>query len=88
VLENELKVVLRLYATLRDYLPQGADTAGTTLDLPDGAMVPDALAKFDVPLSLAHIVLINGRHVLRPDRESHRLVEGDELAVFPAIGGG
>jgi sulfur carrier protein ThiS len=83
-----MRVVLRLHATLRDYLPEGTDTKGAALDLPDGATIPDALATLAVPLSLAHIILINGRHVLRPDVATRRLAEGDELVVFPAIGGG
>jgi sulfur carrier protein ThiS len=83
-----MRVVLRLHATLRDYLPEGTDTTGARLDLPEGATIPDALAKLAVPLSLAHIILINGRHVLKPDVPTRRLAEGDELVVFPAIGGG
>ncbi len=82
-----MKVVLRLYATLRDYLPDGHDTA-VTLDLPNNATVPDALAVLGVPLAKAHIVMIGGRHVLKPDVATRLLKEGDELAVFPAIGGG
>ena len=82
-----MKIVLRLYATLRDYLPAGHDT-GMTLDLPDGATVPDALAVLGIPLAKAHIIMIGGRHVLRPEVATRRLQDGDELAVFPAIGGG
>ena len=82
-----MKIALRLYATLRDYLPAGHDT-GVTLDLPEGATIPEALAVLGVPLSLAHIIMIGGRHVLRPDVASRQLKDGDELAVFPAIGGG
>lgn len=82
-----MKIVLRLYATLRDYLPDGHDTA-VTLELPPGATIPDALAVLGVPLPLAHIVMIGGRHVLKPEVASRPLKDGDELAVFPAIGGG
>ena len=83
-----MKVRLRLYATLRDHLPPGTDTQGAVLDLPASTTIPEALAALDVPLSLAHIILINGRHVLKPEAPTRRLNEGDELAVFPAIGGG
>ena len=82
-----MKIALRLYATLRDYLPEGHDT-GITLDLPEGASIPDALAVLGVPLALAHIIMIQGRRVLPPDVATRQLVDGEELAVFPAIGGG
>ncbi|HTY98652.1 MAG TPA: MoaD/ThiS family protein [Rhodocyclaceae bacterium] len=83
-----MKITLSLYATLRDYLPPHSSGAQVDLDLPDGAVIPDALAALDVPIALAHIVLVNGRHVLRPDLAVRQLAEGDRLAVFPAIGGG
>lgn len=83
-----MKIKLKLFATLRDYLPTETGGKEALLELPDGATIPDALAVFAVPLGLAHIVMINNRHVLRPDVATRRLQEGDQLAVFPAIGGG
>jgi sulfur carrier protein ThiS len=83
-----MKIVLRLHATLRDYLPEGTDTKGAILELAEGATIPDALAVLGVPLAQAHIVLIGARHVLKPDLPTRKLREGDELVVFPAIGGG
>jgi sulfur carrier protein ThiS len=83
-----MKITLRLYATLRDYLPPDTPGGQIRLDLPEAATVPAALASLAVPLALAHIVMVNGRHVLRPDLAHRPLHEGDELAVWPAIGGG
>ena len=83
-----MKIILRLYATLRDYLPVETGGLQATLDLPEGAVIPDALAVYSVPVKLAHIVLVNNRQVLRPDVATRQLNDGDELAVFPAIGGG
>lgn len=83
-----MKIKLRLYATLRDYLPPESGGSEVQLDLPEGAIIPDALSRYSVPIGLAHIVLINNRHVLRPNIATQQLKDGDELAVFPAIGGG
>jgi len=82
-----MNITLKLYATLRDYLPT-ASGGVTALELPAEATISDALAAVGVPIAQAHIVLINGRHVLRPDIPSRRLNENDQVAVFPAIGGG
>lgn len=83
-----MKVKLKLFATLQEYLP--ADSAGgqVMLELPDTATVPDALGALGVPMNLTHILFVNGRHVLRPERETFRLKDGDTLSAFPAIGGG
>jgi sulfur carrier protein ThiS len=82
-----MKITLSLYATLRDYLP--TESGGkVTLDLASAATISDALAVLGVPVALAHIILVNGRHVLRPDVPARQLSEGDHVAVFPAIGGG
>jgi sulfur carrier protein ThiS len=82
-----MKITLRLYATLRDYMPDSSG-APAVIELPEGATIPEALATRDVPLRLAHIVMVGGRHVLRQDIATRQLQDGDELAVFPAIGGG
>lgn len=82
-----MEIRLKLFATLRDYLPPGAGTE-ITLELSDAATVADTLTTLGVPLNLAHIVFVNGRHVLRPDVSTRVLVPGDVVSVFPAIGGG
>jgi len=83
-----MKIKLRLYATLQKYLPPGTINSETDMELPEAATIPDALGVLAVPMSLPHIIFINGRHVLRPDFSTRQLQEGDILAIFPAIGGG
>ena len=83
-----MKIRLRLFATLRSFLPQECNGGETVIDLPDDAVIPDALAVFSVPVELPHIIFVNGRHVLRPNLADFHLKEGDILAAFPAIGGG
>ena len=83
-----MQIKLKLFATLGSYLPPGCSGGETLIELPEAAIIPDALGVFGVPVNLAHIVFVNGRHVLRPNLPTHLLQEGDTLAVFPAIGGG
>ena len=83
-----MKIKLRLYATLQKYLPPGTGNSETDMELPEAATITDVLDSLSVPVNLAHIVFINGRHVLRPDIPARQLQDGDILAVFPAIGGG
>jgi sulfur carrier protein ThiS len=83
-----MKIKLRLYATLQKYLPAGTSNSETDMKLPEAATITEVLGLLGVPMNLAHIVFINGRHVLRPDIPTRQLQDGDILAVFPAIGGG
>ena len=83
-----MKIKIRLFATLQDYLPAGSSDSEASIELDEGATITDALAVLAVPVNLAHIVFVNGRHVLRPELATRQLAAGDILAVFPAIGGG
>ena len=83
-----MKIRIRLFATLQHYLPSGSDGSETTVELRDGATAVDALAALSVPCNLAHIVFVNGRHLLRADLAVRPLADGETLSVFPAIGGG
>ena len=83
-----MKIRLRLFATLQEFLPPGTVGTETIVDLPESATIPDALGALSVPMNLTHIVFVNGRHVLRPDRATYQLKDGDILGAFPPIGGG
>lgn len=85
---RRMKIKLKLFATLQEYLPPGSSGSETELELPEAATVPDALGALGVPLNLAHIVFVNGRQVLRSEIGDRRLNDGDVLAAFPAVGGG
>ena len=82
-----MKIRLRLFATLQEYLPAGSGSE-TVIDMPEPTTIPAVLAAVGVPLNLAHILFVNGRHVLRPNHATHLLRDQDVLSVFPAIGGG
>jgi sulfur carrier protein ThiS len=84
----KIRIKLRLYATLQKYLPPESSQSETSLELPEAATITDVLNSLSVPINQAHIVFINGRHVLRPDISTRQLQDGDILGVFPAIGGG
>lgn len=79
-----MKVRLRLFANLAEYLPPDADGDGVTLELPDGAPVSDVLASLRIPERVPFLSVVNGHEVegLQPLRD------GDELAIFPPLSGG
>ena len=83
-----MKISLKLFASLADYLPAGSRENRIELDVEDGVSVADLIRRYQVPERSAHLVLVNGLFVPPAERPRRRLQEGDELAVWPPIAGG
>lgn len=83
-----MKVTVKLFATLGDYLPAGSKGNQIEVEASEGEVVAVVLGRFNLPERLVHLVLVNGTYVPPADRPSQRLMEGDQLAVWPPIAGG
>ncbi|MEY4753830.1 MAG: hypothetical protein RJA44_1505 [Pseudomonadota bacterium] len=84
-----MQITFKLYAMLTDYLPAERRTSNQlSLDVAEGATIAQIIEPFKLPMSLVHLVLINGTYVPPEQRESRALVEGDVLAIWPPIAGG
>ncbi len=83
-----MRITFKLYATLGDYLPEGAFENAVAIEVPEG-MSPNAIIdRYQVPRRMAHLVLINGVFCAREERDRALLREGDSLAVWPPVAGG
>lgn len=83
-----MKVALKLFATLGDYLPPERKGNVVALEVDEGTTVQALIDRFGVPERLAHLVLVNGVYIPPAQRAAHRLVDADELAVWPPVAGG
>lgn len=83
-----MKVTVKLYALLSDYLPAGAVDNQVELDLPEGTTPEAVFARFNLPRQYCSIVLVNGLYVEPSARGGHALRENDTLAVWPPVAGG
>lgn len=83
-----VKVTVKLYATLAEYLPSGARNNRVELEVADSATVDAILQPFLLPPKLTHLVLVNGTYIAPEARPTTCLAEGDVLAVWPPIAGG
>ena len=83
-----MRITLKLFATLTDYLPPQRDGNQVEIEVDPQASIHDILAPYGLPQKLVHLVLVNGHYIAPEDRGSRRLQEGDALAVWPSIAGG
>jgi len=79
-----MRVWVRLYATLRAYLPEATSGAKAPVELPEGATMGALVKQLELPAGEVKVTFVNGRArspdwVLQPE---------DEVGVFPPIGGG
>ncbi|MBL1142396.1 MAG: MoaD/ThiS family protein [Proteobacteria bacterium] len=82
-----MKITLKLYAGLSQYLPVDSKNHSTKLDISSSATASSVLDKF-VPEGAAHLVLLNGVFLEPEERKLPKLKDGDTLAVWPPVAGG
>lgn len=84
-----MKVTLKLYATLSDYLPTEArKSSALELDVAAGTTVTALIDARNLPSKSCHLVLIDGVFVPPEERAGRVLVDGETLAIWPPIAGG
>jgi len=83
-----MRITLKLFATLTDYLPPQRDGNQVDIDVDPQASITTILAPYGLPDKLVHLVLVNGHYVAPEDRGTRCLQEGDALAIWPPIAGG
>lgn len=74
-----MRVAVKCFATLDRFTP-----ATGAVDLAEGATVAELLAALGIPAAEVKLIFRNNRHcgVETP------LADGDEVRLFPAVGGG
>ncbi len=83
-----MRVTVKLYATLSDYLPAGSKNNRLEVEVADSVTVNAVLAPFLLPPKLTHLVLLNGVFIPPEARSLTSVAEGDTIAVWPPIAGG
>ena len=79
-----ITVQVKLFATLREYRPGLGIGEPFPVEMPDGATVGDLVRRLDLPVEEVKIVFVNA--LVR--ELDYVLADGDELGIFPPVGGG
>jgi sulfur carrier protein ThiS len=83
-----MRITLKLFASLGQFLPAGARAHAVTAEVRDGATAHEILDQFGVPRAKAHLVLLNGVYLDAGARNEARIRPDDVLAVWPPVAGG
>lgn len=79
-----MKIEVRLFANLADYLPPGTRGSSASVEVPDGATVADLVRRLAIPDELPRLMLVNGRDA----GAEWRLAPGDVVSLIPPLAGG
>ena len=79
-----ITVHTKLFASLRHYRPGLEIGEAFPVELPEGATVGDLIREMGLPDKEVKVVFVNALF-----RElGHKLADGDEVGIFPPVGGG
>ncbi|OGP90167.1 MAG: hypothetical protein A2156_12480 [Deltaproteobacteria bacterium RBG_16_48_10] len=79
-----MEIEVKLFATLRDYLPEGSSRFSCKMEIDGHTRVQNILLRLKIPEEMPKIILVNGIH----GKEDQVLKDGDVLSVFPPVAGG
>ncbi len=79
-----MQIEVKLFATLRDFLPEGSDRFSCRMEIDGQTRVQDILSRLKISEEMPKIILVNGIH----GKKDQLLKEGDVLSVFPPVAGG
>ena len=83
-----MKLTLKLYAGLTDYLPPEAVDNKLIIEISEHITAYELIDRYSVPRDMAHLVLLNGVYVNPEDRNRAMFNDGDTLAIWPPVAGG
>lgn len=79
-----MEVEVKLFATLREYLPKGSGRFSCRLEIDGQTTVQDILERLKIPEGIPKIILVNGIH----GKKGQVLKDGDVVSIFPPVAGG
>ena len=79
-----IEVRVKLFATLRRQFPDLEIGEAMSITLPGGATTAQLVERLDLPNEQVKVIFVNG--TVR--KREFTLSDGDEVGIFPPVGGG
>lgn len=88
-MKPSITVQVKLFLSLKKYLPKNAPEGNTHLEIEEGATIKSLLVHLGIPIEEDKIIVINGiSYKQSEETNSIVLQDGDIIAMFPPIAGG
>jgi molybdopterin converting factor small subunit len=81
----KMKVLVKLYATLRRFAPKGTEIGDEFEVTFQGTTLAELIHHLGFASEQAKIVMVNGQRVTKMD---FKLSDDDLIVIFPPVGGG
>lgn len=79
-----MNIYVKIFATLIRFVPGVRAGVPLEIDLPTGSTLADLVARLALPPDEVKVIFVNGKK----QKQDYRLTAGDEVGIFPPIGGG
>ena len=79
-----MEIEVKLFATLRDYLPKGSSQFSCKMKIDGSTRIQDILSRLKLPEETPKIILVNGVH----GKKEQILKDADVVSIFPPVAGG
>lgn len=79
-----MEISVKLFATLQRYRPEVFAGEPFAVELPEGSTLADLVTQLQIRANEVKVTFVNGR----ARAEVYRLKAGDEVGIFPPVGGG
>lgn len=79
-----MQVQVKLFATLRKYMPPGSRGDTLTVEVAEGATITDLVAALGIPLDHARMAVVRGEQLAL----DAVVPAGEEVNLFPPLAGG
>ena len=79
-----MQIQVKLFASLTRYVPGIRPGYPFEVDLPDGVSLADLVRQLNLPQAEVKVIFVNAR----AQPLSYILYPGDEVGLFPPVGGG
>ncbi len=83
-----MRLKLKLFAGLANYLPDEVNNNLTILEITGQSTINSIIDEVKVPREKAHLILLNGIYISPEERDTANFVDGDTLAIWPPVAGG